>query len=209
MQNHPPKRTLPPVETQGVLTPEDVEINESLAIYNNTGNTLALWSALLVCLRHRRPVPDGLAEFFERIAEKLLQFSAHDETGARQLVPDLVLGTRNQRGGPSVFQKYRQILEERQLLELIQSRMTTHIVEAWPPWTQAQVYKSVADETGRDVEYIRKLFEQHDRDSGSFGISAVRAAKQRGGVADVLPREPQARHSSKVTVKKFKLKQIF
>ena len=110
------------------------------------------------------PVPDGLAKVFEGIAEKLLQFSADDEKEARQLVPDVVLGTKNQGGGPSVFQKYRQILEERQLLELSQSRMTTHIVEAWPPWTQAQVYKSVADETGRDVEYIRKLFEQHDRD---------------------------------------------
>jgi hypothetical protein len=141
-------------------------------------------------------VPDGLAEYFEGFVEKLLKFSADDEKGARQDVADLVLGTRNQGGGPSVFQQYRQILEERQLFELIHSRMITHIVEACPPWTQARVYESVADETGRKVEYIRKLFERYDRDC-SVGISAVREAKQRGGVAEVLPREPGARRSSK------------
>lgn len=198
MQKHRPKRTrLLPVEVQGKPRPEDVEINKFLAIYNKTGNTLALWSALLVCLRHRRPVPDGLAQYFEGIAEKLLQASADDKKGARQDVADLVLGTMNQAGGPSVFQQFRQILEERQLLELIHSRMITCIVEACPPWTQAQVYESVADETGHDVEYIRKLFERYERDLGSFGISAVREAKQRGGVAEVLPREPRARRSSK------------
>jgi hypothetical protein len=198
LQKHTPKHTrLLPVEVQGKPRPEDVEINKFLAIYNKTGNNLALWSALLVCLRHRRPVPDGLAQFFEGIAEKLLQFSADDEKGARQDVADLVLGTKNQGGGPSVFQQFRQILEERQLLELIHSRMITYIVEACPPWTQAQVYERVADETGRKVEYIRKLFERYERDLGSFGISAVREAKQRGGVAEVLPREPRARRSSK------------
>jgi hypothetical protein len=197
LQKHPPKRTrLPPVEIEGKPRPEDVEINKFLAIYNKTGNYLALWSALGVCLQHRRRVPDGLAEYFEGFVEKLLKFSADDEKGPRQYVADLVLGTRSQGGGPSVFQQFRQILKERQLLELIQSRMITHIVEACPPWTQARVYESVADETGRKVEYIRKLFERYDRDC-SVGISAVREAKQRGGVAEVLPREPGARRSSK------------
>ena len=42
MQKRPPKRTrLLPVEAQGVLPPEDVEINKFLAIYNKTGNALA------------------------------------------------------------------------------------------------------------------------------------------------------------------------
>ena len=99
-------------------------------------------------------MPDGLAQYFEGIRGILCKFSVDDEKGARQDVADLVLGTRNQGGGPSVFQQYRQILEERQLLELIHSRMITCIVEACPPWTQAQVYESVADETGRKVEYI-------------------------------------------------------
>jgi hypothetical protein len=121
------------VEIEGKPRPEDVEINKFLAIYNKTGNYLALWSALGVCLQHRRRVPDGLAEYFEGFVEKLLKFSADDEKGPRQYVADLVLGTRSQGGGPSVFQQFRQILKERQLLELIQSRMITHIVEACPP----------------------------------------------------------------------------
>jgi hypothetical protein len=177
------------VEAQGVLPPEDVEINKFLAIYNNTGNALAAWAALLVCLGHHRPVPDGLAQFFEGIAKKLLQFSEDDQKEARQLVPDLVLGTTNQGGGPSVFQQYRQILEERRLLELIRSRITTitDIVDPWPARTQARVYESVAEETGRDVEYIRKLFERHDRNAGSFSIRTVRAAKKRRGISDLQP----------------------
>jgi hypothetical protein len=187
LQKHPPKRTrLLPVEIEGKPRPEDVEINESLAIYNKTGNYLALWSALGVCLRHRRPVPDGLAEYFEGFVEKLLKFSADDEKGARQYVADLVLGTKNQVGGPSVFQQFRQILEERKLLELIRSRMTTVTdTDPWPARTLARVYESVADETGRDVEYIRKLFERHDRNAGSFSIRAVRAANKRGGISDL------------------------
>src|SRR5580704_15586899 len=79
LQKHPPKRTrLPPVEIEGKPRPEDVEINKFLAIYNKTGNYLALWSALGVCLPHRRRVPDGLAEYFEGFVEKLLKFSADD-----------------------------------------------------------------------------------------------------------------------------------
>lgn len=130
------------MEIEGKPRPEDVEINESLAIYNKTGNYLALWSALGVCLRHRRPVPDGLAQYFEGFVEELLQLSADDEKGARQYVADLVLGTRNQGGGPSVFQQYRQILEERKLLELIHSRMITHIVEACPPGRRLRFTKA-------------------------------------------------------------------
>jgi hypothetical protein len=65
------------------------------------------------------------------IAEKLLQFSVDDEREARKLVADLGLGTKNQRSGRSVFQEYKRILEEGKLLELIYSRMNTHIVEAW------------------------------------------------------------------------------
>ena len=35
-----------------------------------------------------------------------------------------------------------------------------------------EVYESVAEETGRTFDYIKKLFEDHDRNSGTFSISA-------------------------------------
>ena len=76
-------------------------------------------------------------------------------------------------------------MEEGKLLELIYSRMNTHIVEAWSAGTQAQVYESVADETGRPVESIRKIFEENDRNAGPFSIRRVREAKKRGGISEL------------------------
>jgi len=51
--------------------------------------------------------------------------------------------------------------------------------------TQAQVYESVADETGRPVESIRKIFEENDRNAGPFSIRRVREAKKRGGISEL------------------------
>jgi hypothetical protein len=146
--------------------------------------------------KHRnQPLPEGFVE--------------NDEKGARQYVADLVLGTKNQGGGPSVFQQFPQILEERKLLELIRSRMTTVTdTVPWPARTLARIYESVADETGRHVEYIRKLFERHDRNAGSFSIRAVRAANKRGASL-ISSRQTIDRALVKVTVEKFILKEMY
>jgi hypothetical protein len=108
---------IPPIETSGGPRPEDNEINQFLAQYKGTGNALALWAAFRVCLQHDRPVPDGMKPFFLKIADTLLRYSADDENQARDLVADLVLGTRNGRGGPSVFQRYARYVKNQELYE--------------------------------------------------------------------------------------------
>jgi len=177
---------IPPIEKSGGPRPEDIEINKFLAQYNRTGNALALWAAFRVCLQHDRPVPDGMKQFFRKIADKLLQYSADAVPQARDLVADLVLETMNERGGPSVFERYATDVKNQELYRLTHSAMMEGgIVDKAKPLSQAKVYEKVADKAHREVEKVRKNFEAQERDSGSFAIGAVRRAKKRGGVAEL------------------------
>lgn len=176
---------IPPIETSGGPRPEDNEINRFLARYNRTGNALALWAAFGVCLQHDRPVPDGMKAFFRKIADKLLQYSDEAVPQARDLVADLVLGTRNERGGPSVFERYKTDVKDQELYEQTHSAMMGGIVDRAEPLSQANVYEEVADKAHREVEKVRKNFKSKERNSGSFKIAAVRRAKKRGGVTEL------------------------
>lgn len=176
---------IPPIETSGRPRPEDNEINQCLARYNRTGNALALWAAFGVCLQHDRPVPDRMKTFFQKIADTLLQYSDEAVPQARDLVADLVLGTRNERGGPSVFERYKTDVKDQELYELTHSAMMKGIVMKAKPLSQAKVYVEVADKADLAVEKVRKNFEAQERDSGSFAIGAVRRAKKPGGVAEL------------------------
>jgi hypothetical protein len=176
---------IPPIETSGGPRPEDDEINKLLARYNRTGNALALWAAFRVCLEHDRPLPDGMKPFFWKIANTLLQYSDDAVPQARDLVADLVLGTRNERGGPSVFERYATDVKNQELYEQTRYAMMGGIVDKAKPLSQAKVYEKVADRAHREVEKVRKNFEAQERDSGSFAIGAVRRAKKRGGVAEL------------------------
>jgi hypothetical protein len=177
---------IPPMETSGGPRPEDAEINKFLAQYNDTRNALALWAAFRVCLQHDRPVPDGIKQFFAEIADKLLQYSANAAPQARDLVADLVLGTKNEGGGPSVFERYATYIKNRELHELTRSAMIeVGMLNKTKPPSQAKIYEDVANEAGRDIEKVRKNFEANERDLGSFAIGAVRRAKKRGGVTDL------------------------
>ena len=176
---------IPPIETSGGPRPEDNEINKCLAQYNRTGNALALWAAFRVCLQHDRPVPDGMKQFFQKIADKLFRYSADAVPQARDLVADLVLGTRNERGGPSVFERYATDVKNQELYEQTHSAMMGGIVDKAKPLSQAKVYEKVADKAHLEVEKVRKNFEAKERDSGPFAIAAVRRAKKRGGVTEL------------------------
>jgi len=175
---------IPPIKTSGGPRPEDNEINRFLAQYNRTGNALALWAAFRVCLQHDRPLPDGMKQFFRKIADKLLQYSADAVPQARDLVADLVLETMNERGGPSVFVRYATDVEKQGRYRRTRSAMMEGIVNKAQPLSQAKVYEKVADKP-HQVEKVRKNFEAQERDSGSFAIGAVRRAKKRGGVAEL------------------------
>jgi hypothetical protein len=174
---------IPPVESSVGPRPEDAAINASIAIYNSTGNTLAAWSILQICIQHQRPLPEGIAIFFESMASKLLDYSATDRLGAREDVADIVLGTTNQGGGPSVFQQYKQILEKRNLLRKLERLMDLEVVAGSK--TQNEVYEAVANETGREIDYLKKLHEEYDREMDTLSIRTARTAKKRAGVVDL------------------------
>jgi hypothetical protein len=176
---------IPPIETSGGPRPEDNEINQFLARYNGTGNALALWAAFRVCLQHDRPLPDGMKQFFRKIADELLRYSDDAVPQARGLVADLVLGTMNEPGGPSVFGRYATDDKSQELYEQTHSAMMEGIVDKAKPLSQAKVYANVADKSDCEVEKVRKNFEAQERDLGSFAIGAVRRAKKRGGVAEL------------------------
>ncbi len=136
---------IPPVEMSGGSKLADAEINMFLARYNRTGNALALWAAFRVCLQHDRPLPDGMKQFFRKIADKLLQFSDDAVPQARDLVADLVLETQNEGGGPSVFERYKTEFENQELYEQTRSAMMEGgVIDKAKPLSQAKVYKEVA-----------------------------------------------------------------
>ena len=95
---------IPPASTGDVR--RDAEINKEIALYNRSGNMLALWAVLGMCARAGVKLPEGVDERFATIAERLLRYAEEGEKRARESVADRVLGTRNVSGGRSVFQEY-------------------------------------------------------------------------------------------------------
>jgi hypothetical protein len=100
-----PKKRIPPVSTGVPKT--DTAINAELALYNQTGNMLALWAAFGLCARAKVPLPDEMIARVGEIADKLLKYTDDDVPRARVLVADAVLGTKNESGGQSLFKAYR------------------------------------------------------------------------------------------------------
>lgn len=101
----PPKRRIPPVSS-GCLLIND-RINAELALYNQTGNMLALWAVVGICARKGLPLPRGVRSRVLKISNTLLRYAAEDTPRARESVADLVLDTYKDTGGPSQFEQYR------------------------------------------------------------------------------------------------------
>ena len=105
MPQHRPKKRMPPVSTGLLKT--DIAINAELALYNRTGNMLALWAAFGLCARAKVPLPDEMIARIGEIADKLLKYAANEVPRARELIADDVLGTKNESGGQSPFKAYK------------------------------------------------------------------------------------------------------
>jgi hypothetical protein len=179
---------IPPVEPTGRLH-DDAELNEAIAIYNWTGNALAAWSILGLCLKHGHPVPQPVSAFFSSIADKLIDYSTNDRPRARDDVADLVLGTKNSGGGPSIFQKYRSEMEERKLVKLIEHELTTQaspdISDILGSRSKTEVYEMIAERFGKSVDTIKKLHETDEREHGSLSISRTRSLLKKGGIQEI------------------------
>jgi hypothetical protein len=126
-----------------------------------------------------------MKQFFRKIADGLLRYSADAVPQARDLVADLVLETMNERGGPSVFERYATDVKNRELYDQTHSAMMEGIVDKANPLSQARVYENVADKSHRDVEKVRKNFEAQERDLGTFSIRAVRRAKKLTAITEL------------------------
>ena len=95
---------IPPASTGD--SDRDIEINREIALYNRSGNMLALWAVLRICARAGVKLPQGVDEKFATIAEQLLKDAEEGKKGARELVADRVLETQKVKGGKSEFEKY-------------------------------------------------------------------------------------------------------
>jgi hypothetical protein len=191
MTQRRPKEQIPPAST-GVASTDDA-INTEIAFYNLTGNMLALWAVLAICVREGGiNLPPGVDFRFARVAEQLLQYSEEETLGARELVADLVLGTKNESGGSSVFKEYALhkrasaiIARTRELLMQDVESLQNHTMTRSEKKSQSRIYEQVADEYSLEPETVKRLFEEDDRNAGSFGYRVLRQKPKPDGIVDV------------------------
>lgn len=209
MPQHRPKKRIPPVST-GVLK-TDTAINAELALYNRTGNMLALWAAFGLCTRAKVPLPQEIIERVGKIADQLLKYAADEVPRARELVADDVLGTKNESGGQSPFIAYQLAKRDTEIvarvfallkldLEELQDHKKTRprngknkkktLRTRTPPAlptikSQTAVYKQVAQEYRVSLETVKRLFEQEDSNAGPFGYRVIRENRDKGGIIDI------------------------
>jgi hypothetical protein len=189
-----PIEQIPPASTE--VTAVD-EINKEIAFYNRTGNMLALWAVLSICAREDIKLPVEVASKFGQIADQLLEYSRQGTPAARSLVADLTLGTKNESGGPSVFRDYALHKRNSSIAERTFALLLKHFDPVGgsstdagntgdpPKLSQGQVYEIVANEFGTEPETVKRLFEEDDRNAGSFGYRALKKMRKADGVIEV------------------------
>jgi hypothetical protein len=127
MPQRRPKKRIPPVSTGAPKT--DTAINAELALYNRTGNMLALWAAFGLCARAKVPLPEEIIDRVGKIADKLLKYATDEIPRARELVADDVLGTKNESGGQSPFVAYKLAKRDAEIVERVFALLTLDLEE--------------------------------------------------------------------------------
>lgn len=214
-----PKKRIPPVSTGVHKT--DTLINFELALYNRTGNMLALWAAFRLCARAQVPLPDEMIARVGAIADKLVKYAATEVPRARELIADDVLGTKNESGGPSPFRAYKLAKRDAEIVARVSALLAQDLedledhkkarpgsgrkketsrtrtkarsarkIEVSPPAlpmikSQTEIYEQVAREYRVSPERVKRLFEQDDRNAGSFGYRVIRDSRDKGGIIDI------------------------
>lgn len=175
----------------GLAAEQAAEITRALAVYKMTGNGVAAWVALKACILHGVAVPSGLSHYFVHIATKIEEMAKPGEgtqpqrkgarEGRRAEVARLVLGSEAG-GGKSVFTRYAEVLEQRQLLALLRSEMIRLIIEPPPnrAASQRQVFELVSERTGRSYESLRALWKAEEKDFGDLKVSAMKKTLKAG-----------------------------
>lgn len=203
-----PKHKIPPATTGSYEL--DVAINTEIALYNRSGNMLALWAVLGICARAGVKLPEGVDKKFETIAERFLEYAKEGRERAREFVADQALGTRNVAGGRSVFQEYAllkrnagivagvfallmQELKDLQSRRKIRPRGEFRTIRARkssrssPPAAkpQSSIYEQVAAEYDVDPATVKRLFEKEEREAGSFAYRALQRKPGPDGITEV------------------------
>lgn len=185
-----PRKSLEPVSTGNPAI--DATINTELAFYNRTGNMLALWAVLAICVQQGIKLPPDVGFKFAQIAERLLKYSKEEVVGARDLVADDVLGTKNESGGRSVFQNYAThkrntpvINRVRALLMQDVEDLQNHSITSAQKRPQSRIYEQVAAEHSLEPETVKRLFEEDDHEAGAFGYRVLRKKPNADGIVEV------------------------
>ncbi|MGQ0686564.1 hypothetical protein [Bradyrhizobium sp.] len=218
MPSQPPRRRISPVSIDRLSIKQSIDTE--LALYNRTGNMLALWAVVGICARKGLPLPPGVRSRVLKIASKLLKHADDNTLRARELVADIVLGTRNASSGPSVFNEYQ--LEKRnaaivaRVRELLMQDLAglsggkkvlpghsrtkngrgssksgvtrksrAEVPELPAIRSQTAIYGEVAKEHAVTPQTVKRLFEQDDREAGSFSYRTIRKNRYRGGIIDI------------------------
>lgn len=127
MPRHRLKKRITPVSTGVPKT--DTAINAELALYNRTGNMLALWAAFGLCARAEVPLPKQIIDRVGKIADKLLKYATDETPRARELVADDVLGTKNESGGQSPFIAYKLAKRDAEIVARVFALLTQDLEE--------------------------------------------------------------------------------
>ena len=238
-----PERLPPPPENH----PARDQLWDAVVVYNATGNHLALWKALEICLEHDYPVPKELAAIFRQMAHRLVALSLDKISKARSHVLKIVLGTDVIAGGDPVFKPYRQYFRDRKRLAIVEALVSEHVINkrqpyyeiaepetnsadyetsetelSWEDFEVPEPETNSAEGEGQadtemvsscgDIEYawpllrvydeaakrlrcmgdrvepeaLKRLFEQYDKDMGTFKTNALLTAIRKTGVNEVV-----------------------
>ncbi|MFB6458578.1 hypothetical protein [Bradyrhizobium tunisiense] len=151
-------------------------VNEALSDYRKTENALALWEVVRLCLEHDLTLPKQIRRFLLGVSAGLLELVGRE--GARADVADLVLGTRNDQGGYSEFERYKAHKDRQALVQLVDSKMFEDSVMTRAK-SQADVFEEVAVEKGLSSDYVKKVYSKENPARSGLSIEEHRRALER------------------------------
>ncbi|WP_398471788.1 hypothetical protein [Tardiphaga sp.] len=191
---------LPPADTGNIEA--DRAINTEISYFNRTGNKLALWAVLDLSAKFGVTVPTEVWAKFAEIAAGMVSLASDGKSGARGRAAEpsdgksstrdraieLVLGTGNFAGG-SAFKDYATHVSHRAITQRVRELLLQDLDDrqgtpgASSYGAQTRVYEKVAEEFGKELETIKRLFEEDDKAAEVFGYGVLK--RKIGGVADV------------------------
>ncbi|WP_156489829.1 hypothetical protein [Bradyrhizobium sp. DOA1] len=150
------------------------KVNKMLSDYRKTRNVLFLWEAARVCLTHDLILPKVIRQFLFGVCDGLLDLV--DRKGGRADVADVALGTLNDQGGYSMFERYKAVKDRQELLQLIDRKMEDYLGGTK---TQDEIFNEVAKESDLSVEHVKKVYSKANPAFSGLSVGDERRARER------------------------------